>query len=68
MQVKNAVTGYGRAEKKQVPLAVATILGMREPPRPQDAADALAIATCHASASRLARHAATGAPPAGDAP
>ncbi len=47
-EVKAAVTGNGRAEKKQVQLMVQRILTLDEPPRPRDAADALAIAICHA--------------------
>lgn len=46
-EVKAAVTGSGRAEKKQVTTMVTRILGLAEPPRPADAADALAIAICH---------------------
>ncbi len=44
MQVKQAVTGYGRADKQQVQAMVRTLLGLREIPRPDDAADALASA------------------------
>ncbi len=47
MQVKQAVAGYGGADKRQVMLMTARLLGMREVPRPDDAADALAIAICH---------------------
>ncbi len=47
MQVKQAVVGYGAAEKRQVMLMTQRLLGMREIPRPDDAADALAIAICH---------------------
>ncbi|MFP7760533.1 crossover junction endodeoxyribonuclease RuvC [Marisediminicola sp. LYQ134] len=47
-EVKAAVTGYGSADKKQVGAMVARILGLTEPPKPADAADALAIAICHA--------------------
>ena len=47
-EVKAAVTGYGSAEKKQVGLMVAKILGLDEVPTPADAADALALAICHA--------------------
>lgn len=47
-EVKAAVTGYGRADKKQVTAMVATILGLKELPKPADAADALALAICHA--------------------
>ncbi|MEY4366626.1 MAG: hypothetical protein RLZ28_41 [Actinomycetota bacterium] len=47
-EVKAAVTGSGRAGKDQVGKMVATILGLGEVPKPADAADALAIAICHA--------------------
>ncbi|WP_200931984.1 MULTISPECIES: crossover junction endodeoxyribonuclease RuvC [unclassified Frigoribacterium] len=47
-EVKAAVTGYGSADKAQVAAMVARLLGLAEPPRPADAADALAIAICHA--------------------
>ena len=48
LQVKQNVVGYGRAEKKQVQQMVKVILNLREIPKPDDAADALAIAICHA--------------------
>ncbi len=47
MQVKQAVVGYGAAQKRQVMLMTQRLLGMKEVPRPDDAADALAIAICH---------------------
>lgn len=47
-EVKVAVTGYGRAAKDQVQRMVQALLGMAEPPRPDDAADALAVAICAA--------------------
>ncbi|MBU0975933.1 MAG: crossover junction endodeoxyribonuclease RuvC [Patescibacteria group bacterium] len=47
LQVKQAVTGYGKATKNQVQLMVKTILGLKESPKPDDAADALAVAICH---------------------
>ncbi|KPG84174.1 crossover junction endodeoxyribonuclease RuvC [Frigoribacterium sp. RIT-PI-h] len=47
-EVKAAVTGYGSADKKQVGTMVARLLGLAEAPRPADAADALALAICHA--------------------
>lgn len=46
-EVKAAVTGSGRADKAQVGLMVARLLRLTEPPRPADAADALALALCH---------------------
>jgi crossover junction endodeoxyribonuclease RuvC len=51
-EVKSAVTGYGAADKDQVQRMVQLILGMSEVPRPDDAADALAIATWAANAER----------------
>ncbi|MBE6602318.1 MAG: crossover junction endodeoxyribonuclease RuvC [Ruminococcaceae bacterium] len=56
LQVKQAVVGYGRAEKKQVITMVTMLLGLQKPPKPDDTADALAIAICHAHSgcSRLA--------------
>ena len=58
LQVKQAVVGYGRAEKKQVISMVTRLLNLPEPPKPDDTADALAIAICHAhsGASRLAAY------------
>lgn len=53
--VKSAVTGYGRADKQQVQRMVQQILGMSEMPRPDHAADAFAVAICHAGAVRFAR-------------
>jgi len=47
-EVKAAITGYGAAEKKQVAIMVAKLLGLSELPTPADASDALAIAICHA--------------------
>ena len=47
LQVKQAITGYGRAEKQQMMEMVRRLLGMQQIPRPDDAADALAIALCH---------------------
>lgn len=47
LQVKQAVVGYGRAEKQQVQFMVKALLNLQEIPRPDDAADALAIAICH---------------------
>ena len=54
-RVKQAVCGYGRAEKAQVQRMVMAILGLRTPPTPQHASDALAVAICHALASPLLR-------------
>ena len=47
-EVKAAVTGYGRADKNQVTAMVTAILKLDTPPKPADAADALALAICHA--------------------
>ncbi len=46
-QVKHAITGYGRASKNQIQLMIKRIFNIKELPRPDDAADALAIALCH---------------------
>lgn len=46
LQVKQAVVGYGKAEKKQVMLMTQSLLGLASLPRPDDAADALALAIC----------------------
>ena len=57
MQVKQAVVGYGLAEKKQVMDMTRRLLHLKTVPKPDDAADALAIAICHArSATSLLRH------------
>ena len=53
MQVKQAVVGYGRAEKAQVQQMVKAILGLSAIPKPDDVADALAIAICHANTHGL---------------
>ncbi len=47
LQVKQAVVGYGRAEKQQVIAMVTTLLKLKSPPKPDDTADAVAIAICH---------------------
>ena len=52
-QVKEAVCGYGKAEKKQVQKMVQLILEMDEIPHPDDAADALALAICHANSLQM---------------
>ena len=55
LQIKSALTGYGRADKKQVQTMVKMILGLAEVPKPDDTADALAAAICHGhySGSRI---------------
>lgn len=52
LQVKQAVVGYGRAEKKQVMDMVKRLCGLSSPPKPDDAADAVALALCHARSVR----------------
>ena len=47
MQIKQAVAGYGGADKRQVMLMTQRLLNMKQIPRPDDAADALALAICH---------------------
>ena len=54
-RVKQAVCGYGRADKAQVQRMVKAILGLEEAPEPSHAADALAVAICHALAPPLLR-------------
>ncbi len=54
LQVKQGVVGYGRANKKQVQEMVKIILNLDEIPKPNDAADALAVAVCHAHSSNFA--------------
>ncbi len=53
LQVKQAVTGYGRADKAQVQQMVKAILNLKEIPKPDDAADALAVAICHGNSYRM---------------
>lgn len=52
-QIKQAMTGYGKADKKQMQQVVKLFLGLKEIPKPDDAADALAIALTHAQTGRL---------------
>lgn len=52
LQIKQAITGYGRAEKKQIQEMVRVILGLKEVPKPDDCADALAAAICHSMTMR----------------
>ncbi len=47
MQIKQALTGNGRADKKQMQFMVKNVLGLEKIPKPDDAADALAVAICH---------------------
>jgi len=55
LQVKQAVVGYGKADKKQVQHMVRALLALQEIPKPDDAADALAVAICHAHSFTLLR-------------
>ena len=59
LEIKGSVVGYGRAEKKQVQMMVASLLSLPEPVESEDAADALAVAICHGHCG--AREAAAGA-------
>lgn len=54
LQVKQSVTGYGKAEKKQVQLMVQNILKLKAIPKPDDTADALALAICHINSRKIA--------------
>jgi crossover junction endodeoxyribonuclease RuvC len=65
-EVKQAVAGYGGADKAQVQAMVAKLLGLARAPRPPDAADALALAICHLSAGRFRER--LGADAAGEPP
>ncbi|MDY0236669.1 MAG: crossover junction endodeoxyribonuclease RuvC [Gudongella sp.] len=53
LQIKQAVVGYGRAEKHQVQEMVKLLLNLKEIPKPDDAADALAVAICHGSSLKF---------------
>ena len=55
LQGKQSVTGYGRAEKSQIQQMVKMILGLNVIPKPDDAADALALAICHAHSNNMNR-------------
>ena len=52
LQIKQAITGYGRAEKQQIQQMVKLLLNLNAIPKPDDAADALAVAICHAHSAR----------------
>ncbi len=52
LQIKQAMTGYGRADKKQMQEMVRVVLGLEEAPKPDDCADALAAAICHSMTMR----------------
>ncbi len=53
LQVKQALTGYGRASKTQIQQMMKSMLGLSEVPKPDDVADALAIAVCHGNSMRF---------------
>lgn len=53
LQIKQALTGYGRADKKQMQEMVRVVLQLKEQPKPDDCADALAAAICHSMSMRL---------------
>jgi crossover junction endodeoxyribonuclease RuvC len=55
LQIKQAVTGYGKADKRQVQEMVRVLLRMDGLPKPDDAADALAVAICHLQSSQMRR-------------
>ena len=55
LQIKQALTGYGRADKHQIQAMVKSYLNLKSIPRPDDAADALAVALCHAQTNRLGK-------------
>ena len=55
LEVKQAITGYGRASKPQIQEMVRVLLGLPEIPKPDDAADALAVAICHFHVSQFSR-------------
>ncbi|GBF10018.1 crossover junction endodeoxyribonuclease RuvC [Tepidibacillus infernus] len=53
LQIKQAIVGYGRAEKKQIQEMVRMYLSLKEVPKPDDVADALAIAICHVHSAKM---------------
>ena len=55
LQIKQALTGYGRADKHQIQAMVKSYLNLKSVPRPDDAADALAVALCHAQTNKLGK-------------
>ena len=55
MQIKQALTGYGKADKIQMMHVVTSLLKLKKIPRPDDAADARAVALCHAHTSRFGK-------------
>ena len=55
LQVKQSITGYGRADKKQVQMMVKALLGLEKIPKLDDTTDAMAIAICHAHSNKFAQ-------------
>jgi len=55
LQVKQSLVGYGRAEKKQMQKMLKILLGLKDIPKPDDAADALAVALCHLHSQKMAK-------------
>jgi crossover junction endodeoxyribonuclease RuvC len=55
LQVKQSLTGYGRAEKEQLQLMVRNILRLKSLPKPDDTADAIALALCHINSRKMRR-------------
>lgn len=55
LQIKQALTGYGRADKHQIQEMVRTFLNLKSIPRPDDAADALAVALCHQQTNKFGK-------------
>lgn len=53
LQVKEALTGYGRADKQQIQRMICFLLGLSSPPQPDDVADAVAVAICHLHRRKL---------------
>ncbi|MBP5177788.1 MAG: crossover junction endodeoxyribonuclease RuvC, partial [Clostridia bacterium] len=53
LQIKQALTGYGRADKRQIQAMVTRLLNLKKTPKPDDAADALAVALTHSNTSRF---------------
>lgn len=53
LQIKQSLTGYGRADKKQMQEMVRVLLGLKEVPKPDDCADALAAAICHSMTTKF---------------
>ncbi len=56
LEIKTSVVGYGRAEKRQVQMMVASLLGLARPLESEDASDAVAVAICHATSAAMREH------------